>query len=84
MKLSQNGKHVRFDLAAVWFKILSPRTIQLKGGLGKIHKLRLKGFNQVKMGSIPITNQRIETQTDLSSNVDHVNNVPERRRPEPS
>ena len=55
---SQAGRptNVRFDLAAVWFKILSPRTSQLKGGSGKIHKLRSKGLNQVKMGSIPITN----------------------------
>ena len=97
-KLSQNGKNprpaglgqadrpttLRFDLAAVWFMILSLRTSQHKGGSGKIHKLRSKGLNQVKMGSIPITNQRIETQTDLSSNVDPVNNVLERRRPEPS
>ena len=64
--------------------ILSPRTSQLKGGSGKIHKLRSKGLNQVKMGSIPRTNQRIETQTRLSSNVDPVNNVLERQRPEPS
>ena len=75
---------MRFDLAAVWFMILSPRTSQLKGGSGKIHKLRSKGLNQVKMGSIPITNQRIKTQTNLRSNVHPVNNVPEQRRPEPS
>ena len=83
---SQAGRptNVRFDLAAVWFKILSPRTSQLKGGSGKIHKLRSKGLNQVKMGSIPITNQRIKTQTDLRSSVHLVNNVPERQRPEPS
>ena len=83
---SQAGRptNVRFDLAAVWFKILSSRTSQLKGGSGKIHKLRSKGLNQVKMGSIPITNQRIKTQTNLRSNVHPVNNVPEQRRPEPS
>ena len=97
-KLSQNGKNpkpadlgqadrpttVRFDLAVVWFMILSTKTSQLKGGSSKIHKLRSKGLNQVKMGSMPITNQRIETQTGLRSNVDPVNNVPERRRPERS
>ena len=92
-KSSRNGKNprpagqpttVRFDLAAVWFMILSPRTSQLKGGSSKIHKLRSKSLNQVKMGSMPITNQRIETQTGLRSNVDPVNNVPERRTPEPS
>ena len=75
---------MRFDITAVWFMILSPRTSQLKGGSGKIHKLRSKGLNQVKMGSIPRTNQRIETQTRLSSNVDPMNNVLERQRPEPS
>ena len=75
---------VRFDVAAVWFMILSLRTSQHKGGSGKIHKLRSKGLNQVKMGSIPITNQRIKTQTDLRSNVHPVNNVPMLRRPEPS
>jgi len=84
--LGQAGRPttMRFDITAVWFMILSPRTSQLKGGSGKIHKLRSKGLNQVKMGSIPITNQRIETQTGLSSNVDPVNNVLERQRPEPS
>ena len=36
---SQAGRPttMRFDLAAVWFMILSPRTSQLKGGSGKIH-----------------------------------------------
>ena len=84
MKLSQNGKHVRFDLAAVWFKILSPRTSQLKGGSGKIHKLRSKGLNQVKLGPIPMTNQRIKTQADLRGSLQLVNNMQEQRRPEPS
>ena len=96
-KLSQNGKNpkpadlgqadrpttVRFDLAVVWFMILSTKTSQLKGGSSKIHKLRSKGLNQVKMGSILITNQRIKTQPDLRSSVHLVNNVPERKRAKP-
>jgi hypothetical protein len=97
-KLSQNGKNprpadlgqadrpttMRFDLAVVRFMILSTKTSQLKGGSSKIHKLRSKGLNQVKMGSILITNQRIKTQPDLRSSVHLVNNVPVRKRPEPS
>ena len=83
---SQAGRPttVRFDLAAVWFMILSPRTSQLKGGSGKIHKLRSKGLNQVKMGPILVTNQRVKTQTDLRNNVHFVSNMPEQRRPETS
>ena len=84
MKLSQNGKHVRFDLAAVWFKILSPRTSQLKGGSGKIHKMRPKGLNQVKLGPTTVTNQRVKAQTNLRSDVQLVINVPEQRRLETS
>ena len=75
---------VRFDLTVVWFMILSTRTSEPKGGLGKMHKLRSKGLNQVKLGPIPITNQRIKTQDDLKGSLQLVNNVPEQRRPEQS
>jgi hypothetical protein len=75
---------VRFSLTVVWFMVLSTRTSQPEGGLGKMHKLRSKGLNQVKLGPIPMTNQRIKTQADLRGSLQLVNNVPEQRRPEPS
>ena len=62
---------------------LSTRSSPPKCGSGRIHKLRLKGLSQVKLGPISMTTQRFRTQTNLRSNVDPVSNVPERRRPEP-
>ena len=73
---------MRFGLTVVWFMILSTRTSQPEGGLGKMHKLRSKGLNQVKLGPIPMTNKRIKTQADLRGSLQLVNNVPEQRRPE--
>ena len=98
MKMSQNGENpgpaglgqagrptsVKFHHEALWFLVLSTRTSQPKGVLCTNHKSRPKGLNQVKLGPIPGTNQRVKTQTDLRNNVQLVTNVTEQRRPETS
>ena len=98
MKMSRNGEiprpaglgqagrptPVKFHRVALWNMTLSTWSSLPKGASGKIHKLRSKGLNQVKLGPIPMTTQRFRTQTNLRSNVDPVSNMPEGRRPVPS
>ena len=83
---SQAGRPTPVELcrATLWFMVLSTRTSQPKGVSCKNHKLRLKGLNQVKLGPIAVTNQRIKTQADLRSDVQLVINVIEQRRPKTS
>ena len=82
--LGQAGRPttVRFDHAALWFMVLSTRTSQPKCVSCTNYKSLPKGLNQVKLGLIPVIDQRVKTQTDLRSKMHLVINVPEQRRPE--
>ena len=97
-KMSQNGVNprpaglgqagrptpVRFRQETLCYMALSTRSSSPKCGLGRIHKSRPKGLNQVELGPNPMTTRRFRTQTNLRSNVDLVSNMPERQRLEPS
>ena len=63
---------------------LEPKIKSHQCGLGKFHKSRPKGLNQVELSPNPITTRRIRTQLNLRSNMGTMRNVPERWRPEPS
>ena len=53
-------------------------------GFCKIHELRPKGLNQVKLRSKPVTTQRIRAQFNLRSNMGQVINKSVQNEPEPS
>ena len=62
---------------------MSPRSRSHQCGLGRIHKSRPKGLNQVKLSPNPKTTRRFRTQLNSRSNVGPVSNLSEQRRPEP-
>ena len=52
--------------------------------LGKSHKSRPKGLNQVELSPNPTTTRRFRTQLNLRSNVGLERNATEKQKPKPS
>ena len=78
-------QHFILKLCGGW---LEPKIKSHQRVLGKSHKTRPKGLNQVELSPNPKTTRRIRTQLDLRSNVGLENDVPEkteaRDEPEPA
>ena len=68
-------------LCGTW---LEPKIKSHQCGLGKFHKSRTKGLNQVELSPNPTTTRRFRTQLNLRSNMGLKSNVPEQQKPEPS
>ena len=63
---------------------LEPRVKAYQDGFCKIHVLRPKGLNQVKLRSKQVTNRRTRAQLNLRSTVGLESNKSVQHRPEPS